>query len=115
MRRVFCLRTRASVRKLTVVSCVASTPCVLGAQTPEQRTFRSGVDVVAVDVPVIDRAGRPVADPRPDDPVVTVTGGERVMVSGRPEALLERVTPEIPGLYLLGSRSKPPTATADDA
>lgn len=38
------------MRKLLVVSCVASAVCILKAQTPQRPTFRAGVDVVAAPV-----------------------------------------------------------------
>jgi VWFA-related protein len=50
-------------------------PPTQNPQTPP--TFRTAVDVVAVDVSVIDRDGRPVDNLRPDDFVLKVDGRRR--------------------------------------
>jgi VWFA-related protein len=62
-----------------VVSCIAAALCVLDAQAPQQPTFRTGIDVVAVDVRVVDGKGRPVADLRAEEFVVTVDGKPRMV------------------------------------
>jgi VWFA-related protein len=50
--------------------------------TPEQGpTFRTGVDVVSVDVAVVDRNGRPVNDLRAPEFTVRIDGEERRVVS----------------------------------
>ena len=54
------------------------------AQTPEPvqgPTFRTGVDLVAVDVAVVDRNGRPVEDLRAPDFAVKIDGEVRRVVS----------------------------------
>jgi VWFA-related protein len=54
------------------------------AQTPEPvqgPTFRTGVDLVAIDVAVVDRNGRPVEDLRPPDFAVKIDGEVRRVVS----------------------------------
>jgi hypothetical protein len=43
----------------------------------QQPTFRTGVDLLRMDVSVVDREGRPVGDLRPDDFLVTVDGSPR--------------------------------------
>lgn len=48
------------------------------AQTPQ---FKTGVDVVAVDVNILDGKGRPIPDLRPDEFIVTVDGRPRRLVS----------------------------------
>jgi VWFA-related protein len=53
----------------------------LAATALQQPTFRSGVDVIAVDVQVIDKDGFPVADLTPDKFQVTVDGRPRQVVS----------------------------------
>ena len=47
----------------------------------QQPTFKSGVDLVAVDVHVVDRQGRPVVDLKPEDFQVEITGDKRKVVS----------------------------------
>ena len=51
------------------------------SDTPQQLTFRAGVDVVAVDVRVVDPKGQPFRDLRPEDFVVTVDGSPRNIVT----------------------------------
>jgi VWFA-related protein len=65
-----------AVVALALASVLAA---VLVAQ--QQPTFRSGVEVVAVDVRVVDSTGRPVWDLRPGDFVVTVDGRPRTLVT----------------------------------
>jgi VWFA-related protein len=74
----------------TPMRCALAIPiCVLALlpvvaqqpQQPQQPTFRAGVDVVAVDVHVVDGAGRPVPDLRPDEFTITVDGKPRTIVA----------------------------------
>jgi VWFA-related protein len=53
------------------------------AQKPQQppATFRAGVDLVALDVGVVDRSGRPVDDLKPADFRLRVDGRQREIVS----------------------------------
>ena len=75
------------MRKLLVIAwCVAASSSIGGqaqqAQTPEQTpTFRTGVDVIAVDVAVTDSRGRPVEDLLTPDFVVKIDGQERRVIS----------------------------------
>ncbi len=77
---------------LTVVSCVVTAFAVVAAQEPsapssqkpessQEPRFRTGVDLLAVDVSVVDRNGRPVEDLAVSDFVVKVDGVERQVVS----------------------------------
>jgi VWFA-related protein len=76
-------------RRLTPVIGVlmlgAATLCAAGQQPPATPkpapTFRSGLDVIAVDVQVIDRNGVPVAGLGPDKFEVTVNGRRRRVLS----------------------------------
>ena len=65
---------------LVAAPCPAAGPQARSdqAQRPE---FKSGVDLVAVDVVVVDRDGRPVVDLAPGDFTVTVDGKPRRVVS----------------------------------
>ena len=47
----------------------------------QQPTFKSGVDLVAVDVHVVDRQGRPVTDLKPGDFEVEIAGDRRKVAS----------------------------------
>jgi VWFA-related protein len=70
-------RTAGIVAAMTVGSLA-----VLGAQQGGQApTFRSGVELVTVDVGVVDRQGQPIRDLGPDDFVVNVAGQTRRVVT----------------------------------
>ncbi|MGE5199821.1 MAG: VWA domain-containing protein, partial [Rhodospirillaceae bacterium] len=51
------------------------------AQPQQPPTFRASVDVVAVDVHVVDGAGRPVPDLKPGEFAITVDGEPRTIVA----------------------------------
>ena len=76
----------------TLVAPALVLPAVVSAQPPEgQLTFRSGVDVIEIDVNVVDRDGIPITDLGASDFRVRIDGEDRrVMqaqyVSLRPEA-----------------------------
>ena len=73
---------------------------VVSAQTSQQRpTFRSGVEVIEIDVSVIDGDGRPITDLEAPEFTVTVDGEPRRVVQAqfvslRPPARDERREPE---------------------
>ena len=71
------------------------------AQTPPP--FRSGVDLVAVDVDIVDRDGAPVADLGPDDFQVSIDGKPRKLVSA------EFVRVQTPSSSAAAPRATPPT------
>lgn len=52
-------------------------PVVLAAAPPQQTTFRSSVDLVAVDVSIVDKDGRPVDDLKLDEFTLKVDGKPR--------------------------------------
>ena len=51
------------------------------SQASQQPVFRSGVDLIAVDVAIVDRNGNPITGVRPDQFDVTVDGKPRRVVS----------------------------------
>ncbi|MBE3097865.1 MAG: VWA domain-containing protein, partial [Planctomycetes bacterium] len=63
---------------------------VPAAQRPETPQFRAGVEVVAVDVSVVDRDGRPVPDLKPADFTLTVDGKPRRLASAEFVSLATR-------------------------
>jgi VWFA-related protein len=65
-----------------VINAVLTTvaPAPLAAQPP---SFRSGVDVVLIDVSVVDRAAFPVGDLKPSEFIVTVDGKPRKILSAQ--------------------------------
>ena len=67
------------MRALCLLGCLALSAPVLGQQAGP--TFRSGVDLVPVDVSVLDREGRPVSDLAAGDFTLTVDGRPRTVVS----------------------------------
>lgn len=60
------------------VTAAASMSAFGQAQPP---TFRSSVDLIAIDVQVVDRDGRPIADLKPETFSVTIDGRQRKVVS----------------------------------
>jgi VWFA-related protein len=73
-------------RFLVIAWCVAASSLISGqaqqAQPPEQTpTFRTGVDVIAVDVAVTDTRGRPVEDLLTPDFAVKIDGELRRVIS----------------------------------
>jgi VWFA-related protein len=58
-------------------------PAAGGSQQPPAVTFKTGVDLVAVDVSVVDVDGRPVHDLTPEDFVLKVDGKPRRLVSAQ--------------------------------
>ena len=71
------LNWRLLTRPVSVVALAAT----LAAQQPP--TFKSGVEVVLIDVSVVDRGGRPVDDLSPADFTVTVDGKPRTVASAQ--------------------------------
>lgn len=75
------------VKKLLVVAICAAGAVSLAGQAPSQEpapqqpTFRTGIDVIAVDVGVVDSRGRPVEDLRSPDFAVRIDGQPRRVVS----------------------------------
>ena len=68
-------------RVLAVPICVLALLPVAAQQPRQQPTFRAGVDVVSVDVHVVDGAGRPVPDLKPEEFTITVDGKPRSIVA----------------------------------
>jgi VWFA-related protein len=65
-----------------IVALLAGAP-FWRAALAQQQVFRTGVDLVLVDVSVVDRDGRPVGDLTPPDFAVTVDGKPRPIVSAQ--------------------------------
>ena len=66
------------MRMLLVAALSAA---ALSAQEPQGPTFRTGIDLIAVDVAVVDSRGRPVEDLRAPEFTVKIDGEERRVVS----------------------------------
>jgi VWFA-related protein len=64
---------------------VAAAVCVAGAGIPAQQppTFKSGVEVVVIDVTVVNTSGQPVGDLRPGEFAVRVDGKPRTVSSAQ--------------------------------
>jgi VWFA-related protein len=71
----------AAMLSIVALASDASAQSQSAAQTPPTTTFRSGLDVIAVDVQVIDREGTPVVGLGPDKFVVTINGRRRRVIS----------------------------------
>ena len=78
---------RSVIARLGLAALAAAAlamPAAVGAQPPEgQPTFRSGVDVIEVDVNVVDRDGRPITDLDASDFRVRVDGEDRRVVQAQ--------------------------------
>ncbi len=72
---------RAVICAATGVSSLAGGPAALAAQPPQPPAFRSGVELVAVDVNIVDRRGNPVPHLGPDQFEVTIDGETRRVVT----------------------------------
>jgi len=70
---------RSAWLALPAVACLA----LAGVHAQQPPTFKSGVEVVLIDVTVVDRNGQPVGDLRPDDFNVTVDGMARSVASAQ--------------------------------
>jgi len=64
-----------------MLATIAAGPVLTAGQEPQRPVFRSGIDLVAVDVVVIDRDGRPVPNLAADDFAIEVGGDARRVVS----------------------------------
>ena len=69
----------STIRIVAVAICLT----VAAASAQERPTFRSGVDVVVIDVNVVDRSHTPVGGLQPGDFVVSVDGKRRTVVSAQ--------------------------------
>lgn len=91
--------------RLSSLALAIAIPALVHSQAPKVRnpaqappaTFRSGVELVRLDVRVVDQAGLPVKDIRPDEIRVVEGGAER------PVVLFQRVA-EPEGTYLEAAR-----------
>jgi VWFA-related protein len=80
------LLTRAALAAVAICA-IATTPQAQSPQSPTSSpTFRSGVDLVRLDIRVTDALGRPITDLRPEELIIT-DGSET-----RPPVLFQRIT-----------------------
>jgi hypothetical protein len=77
------MRKRSVVRAVAIVALLCSAGLLLSAQAPGERAqvFRSGVELVTIDVTVLDRQGAPMRGLTAPDFTVTVEGRPRRVVS----------------------------------
>ena len=69
------------MRSLLVFAALVSALVVASAAQDQPQRFRSGVDLITVDVAAVDSKGRPIEDLKPGDFVVKVDGKPRPTVS----------------------------------
>ena len=79
-----------------VTAVLFAVPALAAPQSPQQppTRFRTGIDLIAVDVQVIDRDGHPIAELGPDKFEVRINGRRRRVVTAQligPESTLEAV------------------------
>jgi VWFA-related protein len=67
----------------TVIISAVLTTVTIAPLAAQQPSFRSGVDVVVIDVTVVDRTASPVGDLKPSDFIVTVDGKPRRILSAQ--------------------------------
>jgi VWFA-related protein len=65
----------------TLLAVVALCAAAVAAQEPQGPTFKTGIDLIAIDVAVVDGQGRPVEDLRAPDFTVKIDGQERRVAS----------------------------------
>jgi VWFA-related protein len=87
--------TRSIVQSTVVVGFVLlASP--LAAQPPQTPVFRSSVEVTSIDVGVVDDAGRPVPDLRPEDFIVEIDSAARRVVTAEWISLVTPSKPDAP-------------------
>ena len=106
MTRFRTLLPTAALASASVVALAAQAPQVPSQQPP---TFRSGIDLVAVDVTVLARNGRAVSTLKAEDFTLLVDGAPRPIMSAR---LVEARAEESAGA---AARPVPPGAAPGDA
>jgi hypothetical protein len=84
------MRTRLTILAVVIVATVTALPR-LAAQSAQQPVFRSGVDLVTIDVTVVGEGGRPLDNLGAEQFEVKVDGTKRrivraVYVQNRPQA-----------------------------
>ena len=100
------------MRPLLVFASLVSALAVGSAAQDQTQRFRSGVDLITVDVAAVDSRGRPVEDLKPGDFVVKVDGKARPAVSAE-LIKVERgkpVTPSRPVDALIADNAAPKNA-----
>ena len=75
------MKTTCVALWLVSLAAVAAAQTSTPTQTPSQPTFRTGIDVVTVDVAVVDDRGQPVNDLRAPEFTVKIDGQPRRVVT----------------------------------
>jgi VWFA-related protein len=87
------------MKTFAIATVVATLSLASQDPQPPRPTFKTGVDVVPVDVSVVDRSGRPVSDLAAADFVLTVDGKPRRIASAQ-YISFARPTEEVPAAPL---------------
>jgi VWFA-related protein len=85
---------------VSIAACWAAVSVLRAAPVRQQPTFRSAVDLIAVDVQVVDADGDPVGPLTPEQFEVSIEGHKRAVVSAefiRHDAAPPGITPTVPG------------------
>lgn len=88
---------------------LGSVLCLTAHGAHGQAQFRSGVDLVRLDIRVTDAAGRPISDLRPDELVISERGTDR------PILLFQRVTEPADTFVDVAARALTAEVTSNDA
>ena len=75
---------------------LAAIPAIGAAQDPQTPVFRSSVEVTTVDVGIVDRDGKPIADLKPGDFTVQIDGQPRRVMTAQWISLVTPPKPEGP-------------------
>ncbi len=66
--------------RILAISLVVAGALHLGQDQADRPIFRSGVNLVRLDVRIVDGSGRPIADIRPEEVEITEAGGKRPLL-----------------------------------
>jgi len=111
MTRIRALPATAALACAAVLAAAAQAPPPQGPP-PQAPAFRSGIDLVTVDVTVLARSGQPVATLKAEDFTLLVDGSPRPIVSAR---LVDAATAAVPATDAPPAPAVPAVPAADAA
>ena len=111
MTRIRTLPATAALACAAILAAAAQAPPPQGPP-PQAPAFRSGIDLVTVDVTVLARSGQPVATLKAEDFTLLVDGSPRPIVSAR---LVEAATAAMPAAAAPPAPALPAVPAADAA
>ncbi len=106
------LKARPSRRIRWIALAGAVVPVALTLAQEPPRTFRAGIDLIAVDVDVVDHDGGPVAGLRPDQFQVSIDGKSRKVISADFVSVTTRVSSSEPRTWAESTTLARPAPTS---